>query len=306
MAGRLKDKKTLITAAGQGIGRSTALAYAREEAFVLATDINSDSLALLKQENPKIKTRLLDVTNFKAIKQISKEVGSLDVLFNCAGFVHHGTVLDCEEDDWEFSFDLNVRSMYRIIRAALPAMIDNGGGSIVNVASVASNVKGVPNRFLYCATKAAVVGLTKAVAVDFVARLRSEAAARHDQLKGQRHMALDFRDGYIAAPGPMGIAARPTDQRLMTAALAVAFEPRVRSTVMNFSHVRLPRFMTCHDIRTDAARPMYVRGHNLWNDSRQGAGIAPEELAPLDADGRALFRNRFAIDEDHIRRLFTA
>ncbi|SEJ79522.1 Putative rhamnosyl transferase [Pseudooceanicola nitratireducens] len=145
-----------------------------------------------------------------------------------------------------------------------------------------------------------------AVAVDFVARLRSEAAARRDQLKGQRHMALDFRDGYIAAPGPMGIAARPTDQRLMTAALAVAFEPRVRSTVMNFSHVRLPRFMTCHDIRTDAARPMYVRGHNLWNDSRQGAGIAPEELAPLDADGRALFRNRFAIDEDHIRRLFTA
>ena len=115
MAGRLKDKKTLITAAGQGIGRSTALAYAREEAFVLATDINSDSLALLKQENPKIKTRLLDVTKLKEIKQISEEVGALDVLFNCAGFVHHGTVLECEEADWEFSFDLNVRSMYRMI-----------------------------------------------------------------------------------------------------------------------------------------------------------------------------------------------
>ena len=149
MSGRLKDKKTLITAAGQGIGRSTALAYAREEALVLATDINSDSLQSLKVENPKIKTRLLDVTNLKAIKQISKEVGALDVLFNCAGFVHHGTVLECEEVDWEFSFDLNVRSMYRMISSFLPAMLESGAGSIINMSSVASSVKGLPNRFVY-------------------------------------------------------------------------------------------------------------------------------------------------------------
>ena len=143
MSGRLKGKKTLITAAGQGIGRSTVLAFAREGAHVLATDIDPESLASLKTELPgsatDIETRLLDVTNLEAIRQLAEETGSIDVLFNCAGFVHHGTVLDCEENDWDFSFDLNVRSMYRMIRAFLPAMLESGGGSIVNMSSVASS-----------------------------------------------------------------------------------------------------------------------------------------------------------------------
>ena len=168
MSERLLGKTALITAAGQGIGRATALAFAREGATVWATDINDETLATLGAEAPGIVTRRLDVTDADAIAAIMAEAGAFSILFNCAGYVHNGTILDCSEADWDFSFDINVRSMYRIIRAALPAMIDNGGGSIVNVASVASNVKGVPNRFLYGATKAAVIGLTKAVAADFV------------------------------------------------------------------------------------------------------------------------------------------
>ena len=168
MSERLLGKTAFITAAGQGIGRATALSFAREGAAVWATDINEQSLASLAVESPGIITRRLDVTDSGAILETINEAGALQVLFNCAGYVHNGTILDCSEADWDISFDINVRSMYRIIRAALPAMIDNGGGSIVNVASVASNVKGVPNRFLYGATKAAVIGLTKAVAADFV------------------------------------------------------------------------------------------------------------------------------------------
>ena len=172
MSGRLKGKKTLITAAGQGIGRSTVLAFAAEGAHVLATDINPESLDLLKKEFQEfatnIETYLLDVNNLKAIQQLAEEKDTFDVLFNCAGFVHHGSVLDCEESDWDFSFELNVRSMYRMIKAFLPAMLKSGGGSIVNMSSVASSVKGLPNRFVYGASKAAVVGLTKSVAADFI------------------------------------------------------------------------------------------------------------------------------------------
>jgi 2-keto-3-deoxy-L-fuconate dehydrogenase len=168
MSERLQGKTALITAAGQGIGRATALAFAREGAIVWATDINQQTLATLAGEAPGIITRRLDVMDAEAISATVGEIGALDVLFNCAGIVHNGTILDCSEEDWDLSFDLNVRSMYRIIRAALPAMLENGGGSIVNVASVASNLKGVPNRFLYGATKAGVIGLTKAVAADFV------------------------------------------------------------------------------------------------------------------------------------------
>ena len=172
MSGRLKGKKTLITAAGQGIGRSTVLAFAAEGAHVLATDINPHSLDLLKKEFSEfatnIETYLLDVNNLKAIQQLAEEKDAFDVLFNCAGFVHHGTVLDCEESDWDFSFELNVRSMYRMIKAFLPAMLKSGGGSIVNMSSVASSVKGLPKRFVYGASKAAVVGLTKSVAADFI------------------------------------------------------------------------------------------------------------------------------------------
>ncbi len=168
MSERLDGKTALVTAAGHGIGRAKALAYAREGAAVWATDINEEALATLALEVPDIVTRRLDVTDAGAISDIVREVEAFDILFNCAGIIHNGSILDCSEADWEISFDLNVRSMYRIIGAALPAMLAKGGGSIVNVASVASNVKGVPNRFLYGTTKAAVIGLTKAVAADFV------------------------------------------------------------------------------------------------------------------------------------------
>jgi len=165
---RLKGKKTLITAAGLGIGRSTAIAFSKEGAEVIATDINSESLSLLKDEFPKIETIVLDVTNPEKILQIVEETGAIDVLFNCAGFVHHGTILDCDEIDWERTFEINVRSMYRMIRAYLPLMIKSGGGSIVNMSSVVSSLKGLPNRFVYAASKAAVIGLTKSIAIDFI------------------------------------------------------------------------------------------------------------------------------------------
>jgi len=163
---RLKGKRAVVTAAGQGIGRAFAEAFHREGADVLATDINEKTLASLHG----MATRRLDVTDGAAVAALAAELGAIDVLANCAGYVHQGTVLDCAEKDWDFSFDLNVKSMYRMIRAFLPAMLAKGGGSIVNVASVASSVKGVPNRFAYSASKAAVIGLTKSVAADYVAK----------------------------------------------------------------------------------------------------------------------------------------
>ncbi len=164
----LQGKTALVTAAGQGIGRAAAIACAEAGADVVATDINEAALATLTGLN--IATERLDVTDPAAITAIAQRLGARDVLVNCAGFVHHGTILDCDEDDWEFSFDLNARAMYRIIRAFLPAMLDAGGGAIVNIASVASSVSGVPNRFVYGASKAAVIGLTKSVAADFIRR----------------------------------------------------------------------------------------------------------------------------------------
>jgi len=161
---RLEGKKALVTAAAQGIGRATAELFAREGAHVIATDINEDHL----RQITTCTTRKLDVRDAKAINALALELGGIDILFNCAGYVHSGTILDCDENDWSFSFDLNVSSMYRTIRAFLPFMVNAGGGSIVNVASVASSIKGVPNRFVYGASKAAVIGLTKAVAADFV------------------------------------------------------------------------------------------------------------------------------------------
>ncbi|MEM7445578.1 MAG: SDR family oxidoreductase [Pseudomonadota bacterium] len=168
MADRLAGKTCVATAAGQGIGRATALAFAREGAIVYATDVNEASLASLREEDNSILTEKLDVLDPDAIKDFAARHKGVDVLFNCAGFVHHGTILDCEEKDWDFSFDLNVRSMYRLIKAFLPDMIANGGASIVNMSSAASSVQGAPNRFVYGATKAAVVGLTKALASDHI------------------------------------------------------------------------------------------------------------------------------------------
>jgi len=167
---RLAGKTALVTAAGQGIGRATAEAFAREGARVIATDINDAALAELSRI-PGITAQHLDVRDGAAVQSLVAGLGPLQVLFNGAGFVHAGTILDCDHAAWDFSFDLNVRSMYRTIRAALPAMLAAGaGGSIINVASVAGSIKGAPNRFVYGTTKAAVIGLTKSVAADFVAK----------------------------------------------------------------------------------------------------------------------------------------
>lgn len=168
-AGRLQGKRALITAAGQGIGRATAEAYVREGAHVIAADINAELLADLARSTG-CETRVLDVTDAAAVQAAVAAIGPLQVLFNGAGYVHAGTILDCDEAAWDFSVNLNVRSMYRLIRAVLPGMLAQGGGSIINVASVASSIKGAPNRFVYGTTKAAVIGLTKSVAADFVAR----------------------------------------------------------------------------------------------------------------------------------------
>ena len=166
MARRLAGKTAIVTAAAQGIGRATALAFAAEGAQVLATDINAAKVAEIA--GPGLKTASLDVLDPKAVMALAETLGPVDIIFNCAGFVHQGTVLEASEAEWDFAFDLNVRSMFRMVRAFLPGMIGKGGGSIVNMASVASSVKGIPNRFIYGASKAAVIGLTKSIAADFV------------------------------------------------------------------------------------------------------------------------------------------
>ncbi|KTE43641.1 MULTISPECIES: SDR family oxidoreductase [unclassified Sphingopyxis] len=163
---RLAGKIAIVTAAGQGIGRASAELFAREGARTIALDINADTLATLEG----CETRVLDLLDGDAIKALAAEIGAVDILFNCAGFVHAGTLLTTEEEDYDFSFDLNVKSAYRMIRAFLPGMIARGGGSIVNMSSVASSIIGVANRFVYGASKAAVLGLTKSVAQDYVAQ----------------------------------------------------------------------------------------------------------------------------------------
>ena len=170
MSGRLAGKSVLITAAGQGIGRATALRFVAEGATVWATDINQAALDTLAAEKPSIHTRILNVRDSASVIAVAEHIGTIDVLFNCAGYVHQGTVLECSELDWDVSYDLNVTSMYRTCRAFLPGMLSAGKGSIINMSSVASSVKGAPNRAAYGATKAAVIGLTKAIAADYVAR----------------------------------------------------------------------------------------------------------------------------------------
>jgi 2-keto-3-deoxy-L-fuconate dehydrogenase len=169
MGTRLAGKTAFLTAAGQGIGRATAVAFAREGARVIASDINAEALASLQQEIG-CSTLRLDVTDAAAVQAAAAAHGPVDVLFNAAGYVHAGTVLDCTEEEWSFGFELNVRSQFRMIKAFLPGMLAHGGGSIINVASVAGSIKGAPNRFVYGATKAAVIGLTKSVAADFIAK----------------------------------------------------------------------------------------------------------------------------------------
>jgi len=174
MSGRLQGKTALITAAGQGIGFATAVAMAREGAQVYATDVNPKLLATLSG-TPGVSAHVLDVLDDAAIGKLADDLPPLDILFNCAGYVHHGTILDCAPKDWEFSFNLNVRAMYVTIRSTLPKMLGKfeqtgAGASIINMSSIASSVKGLPNRFAYGASKAAVIGLTKAIAADFVTK----------------------------------------------------------------------------------------------------------------------------------------
>ena len=241
MRARLKNKRTLITAAGQGIGLSTALAFANEGAEVVATDINPDTLNSLSNENPRIETRLLDVTKPEEIQQAAEETGPIDVLFNCAGFVHHGTILDCEENDWEFSFNLNVRSMYRMIRAFLPAMLEAGGGNIINMSSVASSVMGLPNRFVYGASKAAVIGLTKSVAKDYIKQgIRCnaicpgtvESPSLHERIKAQGGNLEEVRAAFIARQ-PIGRIG--TSEEIAAIALYLASDESAYTTGVAFS-----------------------------------------------------------------------
>ena len=168
MSGRLTGKNIIVTAAGQGIGKATAVAFYNEGASVFATDINEKTLKTLKDEYPKIDIFKLDSTNKEDVESYCKHLNKIDVLFNAVGFVHHGTILDCEEKDWDFSFNVNIKSMYFMCKAILPKMLEQKKGSIINIASVASSLKGVPNRFVYGASKAAIIGLTKSIAADFV------------------------------------------------------------------------------------------------------------------------------------------
>ena len=228
MTDRLQGKTAFVTAAGQGIGRATAEAFIREGARVIATDINEGLLADLAKATG-CTTRHLDVTDANAVLAAAKEAGPIHILFNGAGYVHAGTILDCDEKAFDFSFDLNVRAMYRMTRAFLPAMLDQGGGSIINVASVAGSIKGAPNRFVYGATKAAVIGMTKSIAADFITRgvrcnaicpgtvespsLRDRMAA----LAQSTNQTIEQAEAWFVARQPMGRVGKTSE----IAALAV-------------------------------------------------------------------------------------
>ncbi|WP_407047934.1 SDR family oxidoreductase [Methyloraptor flagellatus] len=223
---RLKGKTAVITAAAQGMGRAAALAFAVEGARVIATDIALDKMADLAGV-PGIETERLDVTDPAAIAAFAAAHPDVNVLFNCAGFVHNGTILDCTEDEFDFAVSLNVRSMYRLTRALLPAMIARGGGSIINMASVASSIIGAPNRFIYGTTKAAVIGLTKSIAADFVAKgIRCNAICpgtiESPSLEDRMRALGDYDEArkMFLARQPMGRLGRPEEVAMLVVYLA--------------------------------------------------------------------------------------
>lgn len=243
MTGKLAGKRAVVTAAAQGIGKASAELFAREGAEVIATDIDAEKLTLVAGCDHE----RLDVLDADAIQAFASQVGQVDVLFNCAGYVHHGTILDCTEEQWAFAFDLNVRAMYRLTRALLPGMLTRGGGSIVNMSSVASSVKGVPNRFVYGASKAAVIGLTKAIAMDFVAKgIRCnaicpgtvETPSLDDRMRAQGDYAA-ARQAFIARQ-PMGRIGTPEE----IAALALYLSSDESSYTTGGVHV-IDGGMTC-------------------------------------------------------------
>ena len=225
----LAGKVALVTAAAQGIGRATAERFAEAGARVVATDVNANLLAGLQG----CETQLLDVTDSAAVAAIAAELGAVDMLFNCAGFVHHGTILECDEDAWDCSFNLNVKAMHRTIRAFLPAMLAAGGASIINMASVASSLKGVPNRFAYSASKAAVIGLTKSVAADFITQgIRCNAIcpgtvdtpSLQERLRATGNYEQAHKDFVARQPmGRLGTAAEIAELALYLASDASAF-----------------------------------------------------------------------------------
>jgi 2-keto-3-deoxy-L-fuconate dehydrogenase len=227
MAGKLEGRVALVTSAGQGIGRASAIALAREGAKVFATDIREDLFKDIAKEHPGITGFGLNVLEQSAVDAALKRTGPIDILFNCSGFVHNGTVLDCEEKDWDFSFDLNVKAHYRMIKAYLPGMLAKGKGNVINMASVASSVKGAPNRFVYGASKAAVIGLTKALAADFVAKgIRSncicpgtvETPSLYDRMRAQGD--IEKAKAAFIARQPMGRMAQPEEIAEMVIYLA--------------------------------------------------------------------------------------
>jgi 2-keto-3-deoxy-L-fuconate dehydrogenase len=227
MSQRLQGKVALLTAAAAGIGRATAEAFHAEGAQVIATDLDASKLDGLKGD-----LRKLDVRSTEAVAELAREIGPIDILFNCAGFVHHGSVLECSDSDWDFSFDLNVKAMHRTIRAFLPGMLAKGGGSIVNISSGASSVRGIPNRYVYGASKAAVIGLTKAVAADFIKRgVRCNAICpgtiespsldqRIATLAAQTNQSIDSVRQAFVDRQPMGRLGKPEEIAMLAVYLA--------------------------------------------------------------------------------------
>ena len=210
----LQGRVAVVTAAGQGIGRATAEAFAASGARVYAVDINEKTLMNLEHVEPA----LVDVTDSAAVSAFANQLPSVDVLFNGAGFVHDGTILECDDEAWDYSFDLNVKSMYRMVQAFLPGMLENKRGSIINMSSVASSIKGVPNRFAYSATKAAVIGLTKSIAIDYVEHgIRCNAicpgTVHSPSLEERLSATGDFDSAYTAfvARQPMGRIGEPDE-----------------------------------------------------------------------------------------------